>query len=140
MRFFVFEIQINNKIELKKKVIALIQFKTSTLVELQNKTRKNVVIRFSFFYYHLEEVVKNVYGYKYLVPTHQGRGAENILSQILIKKGDIIYCLRGSVGKSGICTFDEGTISSSLMGIRSMYIDPYYLILLLTSSSDNLLI
>ena len=41
-------------------------------------------------YYHLEEVVKNVYGYKYLVPTHQGRGAENILSQILIKKGDII--------------------------------------------------
>jgi len=41
-------------------------------------------------YYHLENVVKNVYGYKYLVPTHQGRGAENILSRILIKKGDII--------------------------------------------------
>ena len=41
-------------------------------------------------YYHLEEVVKNVYGYKYLIPTHQGRGAENILSRILIKKGDII--------------------------------------------------
>ncbi len=41
-------------------------------------------------FYHLEEVVKEVYGYKYLVPTHQGRGAENILSKILIKKGDII--------------------------------------------------
>ena len=41
-------------------------------------------------FYHLEEVVKNVYGYKYLIPTHQGRGAENILSKILIKKGDII--------------------------------------------------
>ena len=26
-------------------------------------------------FYHLEEVVKSVYGYKYLVPTHQGRGA-----------------------------------------------------------------
>lgn len=41
-------------------------------------------------YYHLEEVVVNTYGYKYLIPTHQGRGAENILSQIVIKKGDII--------------------------------------------------
>lgn len=41
-------------------------------------------------FYHLEEVVKEVYGYKYLVPTHQGRGAENIISKILIKKGDVI--------------------------------------------------
>jgi tyrosine phenol-lyase len=41
-------------------------------------------------FYHLEETVQSVYGYKYLVPTHQGRGAENILSKILIKPGDII--------------------------------------------------
>jgi len=41
-------------------------------------------------FYHLEKVVQEVYGYKYLIPTHQGRGAENILSKILIKKGDII--------------------------------------------------
>jgi tyrosine phenol-lyase len=41
-------------------------------------------------FYHLEEVVKDVYGYKYLVPTHQGRGAENIISKVLIKKGDVI--------------------------------------------------
>ena len=41
-------------------------------------------------FYHLETVVRNTYGYKYLIPTHQGRGAENILSKILIKKGDII--------------------------------------------------
>jgi tyrosine phenol-lyase len=41
-------------------------------------------------YYHLEEAVRKYYGYKYLVPTHQGRGAENILSQILIKSGDIV--------------------------------------------------
>lgn len=41
-------------------------------------------------FYHLESAVEDVYGYKYLVPTHQGRGAENILSQIMIKKGDIV--------------------------------------------------
>lgn len=41
-------------------------------------------------YYHLEDAVRDVYGYKYLVPTHQGRGAEHLISQILIKKGDII--------------------------------------------------
>ena len=41
-------------------------------------------------FYHLESVVKEIYGYKYLIPTHQGRGAENIISKILIKKGDII--------------------------------------------------
>jgi tyrosine phenol-lyase len=41
-------------------------------------------------YYNLERAVKKYYGYKYLIPTHQGRGAENILSKILIKKGDIV--------------------------------------------------
>ena len=60
----------------------------------------------------------------------------NQLGGLKIKKGDIIYCLRGSVGKSGICTFNEGTISSSLMGIRSVSIEPYYLKLLLASSSE----
>jgi tyrosine phenol-lyase len=41
-------------------------------------------------FYNLEKAVQEIYGYKYLVPTHQGRGAENILSKILIHKGDII--------------------------------------------------
>ncbi len=41
-------------------------------------------------FYTLEDTVKEVYGYQYLVPTHQGRGAENILSQIMIKPGDIV--------------------------------------------------
>lgn len=41
-------------------------------------------------FYHLEEVIQKYYGYRYIVPTHQGRGAENILSSILIKPGDYI--------------------------------------------------
>ena len=41
-------------------------------------------------YYHLEENVQKYYGYKYLVPTHQGRGAEHIISKLLIKPGDVV--------------------------------------------------
>jgi tyrosine phenol-lyase len=41
-------------------------------------------------FYHLESTIQNYYGYKYVVPTHQGRAAEHIISQIMIKKGDII--------------------------------------------------
>jgi len=41
-------------------------------------------------FYHLEAVVKEYYGYKYLVPTHQGRGAEHLMSQLLIKDGDMV--------------------------------------------------
>lgn len=41
-------------------------------------------------YYKMEKAIQDFYGYKYIIPTHQGRGAENILSQILIKKGDIV--------------------------------------------------
>jgi tyrosine phenol-lyase len=41
-------------------------------------------------FYHLESTIQNYYGYKHVVPTHQGRAAEHIISQIMIKKGDII--------------------------------------------------
>lgn len=41
-------------------------------------------------FYHLEEVIREYYGYKYLIPTHQGRAAEHIISQLLISEGDVI--------------------------------------------------
>ncbi len=41
-------------------------------------------------FYNLEKAVHKYYGFKHLIPTHQGRGAENLLSQVLIKKGDIV--------------------------------------------------
>ncbi len=41
-------------------------------------------------FYHLEAAVRQSYGYKYMVPTHQGRGAEHLISQACIKKGDTI--------------------------------------------------
>ncbi|MCC6383658.1 MAG: tyrosine phenol-lyase [Bacteroidia bacterium] len=41
-------------------------------------------------FYTLEKAMNKYYGFNYLIPTHQGRGAENLLSQIMIKKGDIV--------------------------------------------------
>jgi len=41
-------------------------------------------------FYNLWEAVTQYYGYKYLVPTHQGRAAEHILSRIMIHPGDVI--------------------------------------------------
>jgi len=41
-------------------------------------------------FYHLEAAVQNYYGYRYVVPTHQGRGAEHLISQAIIKPGMFI--------------------------------------------------
>jgi tyrosine phenol-lyase len=41
-------------------------------------------------FYHLESAVQQYYGYRYLVPTHQGRGAEHLLSRAAIKPGQYV--------------------------------------------------
>ena len=41
-------------------------------------------------FYHLEEAVQSFYGYKYVVPTHQGRGAEHLISKAIIQPGMVI--------------------------------------------------
>jgi tryptophanase len=38
----------------------------------------------------LKKVVEKITGYKYFLPTHQGRAAENVLFSALIKEGDIV--------------------------------------------------
>jgi len=41
-------------------------------------------------FYHLEDAIREYYGYKYIIPTHQGRGAEHIISSLLIDEGDYV--------------------------------------------------
>ena len=41
-------------------------------------------------FYRMQETIETYYSYKYTVPTHQGRGAEHILSKILISDGDYV--------------------------------------------------
>ncbi len=41
-------------------------------------------------FYEMRDAIQEYYSYRYTVPCHQGRGAENIISQILISDGDFI--------------------------------------------------
>ncbi|HOO84907.1 MAG TPA: tryptophanase [Prolixibacteraceae bacterium] len=41
-------------------------------------------------FYRMEEALREVFGKHYVLPVHQGRAAENIISQAFIKKGDVI--------------------------------------------------
>jgi tyrosine phenol-lyase len=41
-------------------------------------------------FYHLWENVTEYYGFRHLVPTHQGRGAEHLISRVLIRPGHVI--------------------------------------------------
>ena len=41
-------------------------------------------------YYRLAEVIEDIFGFSYFLPTHQGRAAENILSACLVKSGQYV--------------------------------------------------
>jgi len=41
-------------------------------------------------YYNLKNTIKELLGFDYFLPTHQGRAAENVLFSVLIKEGDVI--------------------------------------------------
>ena len=41
-------------------------------------------------FYRMESALKKVFGKEYILPAHQGRAAENIISKVFIKEGDVI--------------------------------------------------
>ncbi|MGD9486868.1 MAG: tryptophanase [Calditrichaceae bacterium] len=41
-------------------------------------------------YYHFEETVQHIFGFKHVIPTHQGRVAENLLFSTILKEGDVV--------------------------------------------------
>lgn len=54
-----------------------------------------------------------------------------------IKRGDILYCLRGTLGKNAfVDNFDEGTVASSLVDIRPKNVDAQYLFTVLNSDIE----
>ena len=41
-------------------------------------------------YYRFEESVRNIFGFKHIIPTHQGRVAENLLFSVKVKPGMVV--------------------------------------------------
>jgi len=61
----------------------------------------------------------------------------NRLGGAKIQYGDILYCLRGTLGKNAyVDNFDEGTVASSLVDIRPKNIDAMYLFTILNSDIE----
>jgi len=69
-------------------------------------------------YYHFEDTVREIFGFKHIIPTHQGRVAENLLFSTVLKKGDVVPnnihfdTTRANVEYHGAialdCVIDEG--------------------------------
>jgi tryptophanase len=41
-------------------------------------------------FYRFESTVKDIYGFKHVIPAHQGRAAERILFSVMARRGDVI--------------------------------------------------
>jgi tryptophanase len=74
-------------------------------------------------YFKLKNAVKEITGFDFFLPVHQGRAAENVLFSALVKEGDIVPgnshfdTTKGHIefrkAKAVDCTIDEATVISS---------------------------
>ena len=98
-------------------------------------------------FFKMKEAIRDLLGFEYFLPTHQGRAAENVLFSVLIKEGDIIPgnshfdTTKGHIefrkAVAVDCTIDEAfdtTLSHPFKG----NVDPIKLENILKSHSDSI--
>ncbi len=75
-------------------------------------------------FYELKDSIKEIFGFDYFLPTHQGRAAENVLFSAMVKEGDVVPgnahfdTTKGHIefrkASAVDCTVDEATNTKSL--------------------------
>lgn len=60
-----------------------------------------------------------------------------VMGGVKLQENDILYCLRGSVGKNSILSINRGTVASSLVALRSKNISAKFLYYSLNSNIDE---
>jgi tryptophanase len=75
-------------------------------------------------YYRLKDAIREITGFSFFLPTHQGRAAENVLFSVLVKEGDFVPgnshfdTTKGHIefrkATAVDCTIDEASIPSVL--------------------------
>jgi len=97
-------------------------------------------------FFHFQDTVREIFGYRHIIPTHQGRVAENLLFSTILKSGDIVPnnihfdTTRANVQHQGAeavdLVIDEGLEPSSNHPFKGN-LDPAKLDRLLTAKGDH---
>jgi tryptophanase len=78
-------------------------------------------------YYKLKEAIRDITGFNYFLPAHQGRAAENVLFSVLVKEGDLVPGNSHFDTTKGHIEFRKATAVDCTVDIArdTKYIDPF---------------
>lgn len=98
-------------------------------------------------FFRMKDMITRLTGFEYVIPTHQGRAAENVLFSALVKKGDVVPgnshfdTTKGHIESRGAaavdCTIDEAKDTSLIHPFKGN-VDPVKLEAVLEKDADKI--